>query len=107
MPVFSSRTHVSLKETLAAMGMPSAFAAADFSGITNGPNGLHIEHVEHEAYIEVDESGTKAAAATGVAMAVSHGPTINVDKPFFYVIRDKAAGTIIFLGRVLDPSVQP
>ena len=89
---------------LKAMGMPSAFAGADFSGITGGPNGLFIESVQHEAFIAVDEDGTKAAAATGVAMAFSHGPTVTVDRPFLYVIRDKAAGTILFMGRVMDPS---
>ena len=104
MPKFSTRTHVGLNAILKDMGMPTAFGAADFSGITGGANGLYIKTVEHEAYIEVDETGTKAAAATGVAMAASHGPTVNVDRPFIYVIRDKAAGAILFMGRVTDPS---
>ena len=103
-PKFSTRTHADLNDILKDMGMPSAFAGADFSGITGGPNGLFIESVQHEAFIAVDEDGTKAAAATGVAMALSHGPTVTVDRPFLYVIRDKAAGTILFMGRVMDPS---
>ena len=61
--------------------------------------------MEHEAFIEVDEVGTRAAAATGGAMAMSHGPTITIDRPFLYLIRDTGAGTTLFIGHVTDPSV--
>ncbi len=104
MPRWSARTHLTLNDVLADLGMPTAFdAAADFSGMVDG-GGLHLDRVEHEAFIEVDEAGTRAAAATGGAMLGSHGPTIAVDRPFLYVVRDRGAGTILFIGRVTDPT---
>ena len=108
LPKWSARSHQTLNDTLVALGMGSAFsgAAADFSGMVQG-GGLWIDFVEHEAYIEVDEAGTRAAAATGGAMRGSHGPTVTVDKPFLYLIRDSGSGAILFIGRVLDPTVTP
>ena len=106
-PKWSARTHLTLNDTLAAMGMPTAFGAgADFSGMVDG-GGLWLDLVEHEAFIEVDEQGTRAAAATGGAMADSHGPTIEINRPYLYVIRDQGAGTILFIGRVTDPTQAP
>lgn len=103
LPRFTARTHLSLNDTLAAMGMPTAFGSgADFSGMTGQP-GLWIQAVEHEAVVEVDEEGTQAAAASGGAMALSHGPTVTVDRPFLFLIRDEPTGAILFLGRVTDP----
>jgi serpin B len=102
LPRFTARTHLSLVETLAAMGMPSAFGDADFSGMTHG-GGLVLGEVEHEAVVEVDEEGTEAAAASGGAMLGSHGPTVTVDRPFLFVIRDEPTGAVLFLGRVTDP----
>ncbi|MDH3299212.1 MAG: hypothetical protein OES24_01755 [Acidimicrobiia bacterium] len=85
--------------------MPSAFGpGADFSGIVD-VGGLWLSTVEHEAFIEVDESGTRAAAATGGSMVASHGPTVTIDQPFLYLIRDRGAGTILFMGRITDPSI--
>lgn len=105
MPKFTARTHLALNDTLSALGMPSAFSGdADFSGIT-GTKGLSIATVEHEAFIEIDEQGTRAAAATGVAIAVSHGPTVTIDRPFLYVVRDRGAGTVLFVGRIADPTI--
>ena len=107
LPKWKARTHVMLNDTLVALGMPTAFgAAADYSGMVDG-GGLTLARVEHEAMIEVDEDGTRAAAATGGAMMESHGPTISVDRPFLYVIRDRGAGTILFIVRVTDPTVEP
>jgi len=104
MPKWTARTHLTLNRTLSALGMPTAFtAAADFSGMVEG-GGLHLDRVEHEAFVEVDEHGTRAAAATGGAIAASHGPTVNIDQPFLYVIRDLNAGTALFVGHVTDPS---
>ena len=106
-PKWSARTHLQLNDTLIALGMPTAFSgAADFSGMTEG-GGLRVDQVEHEAFVEVDEQGTRAAAATGAEMAASHGPTITVDRPFVYLIRDRGAGTILFIGRVTDPTIAP
>lgn len=107
LPKWSARTHLTLNDTLTEMGMPTAFGdGADFSGMVDG-GGILLDRVEHEAFIEVDEEGTRAAAATGGAMADSHGPTITINQPFLYVIRDRGAGTILFIGRVADPTVAP
>lgn len=105
MPKWTARTRVNLNKALSDLGMPTAFGGgADFSGMT-GSRGLFLSTVEHEAFIEVDEKGTRAAAATGGAMAASHGPTVAITKPFLYVVRDRGSGTVLFIGRVLDPSI--
>ena len=107
LPKWTARTHVTLTDTLAAMGMPTAFtSSADFSGMVDG-GGLWLDRVEHEAFVDVDEQGTRAAAATGGVMLGSHGPTVAVNRPYVYVIRDRGAGTILFIGRVTDPSITP
>lgn len=104
MPRFSFSTHASLVDPLKTMGVKSAFGgSADFSRMTAG-GGLFVDAVEHEAFIKVDEHGTEAAAATGVAMLGSHGPTIDVTKPFLLLIRDRATNATLFVGRVLDPA---
>lgn len=104
LPRFTFSTHASLIEALQGMGVRTAFGpGADFSRMTAG-GGLFVGAVEHEAFVQVDESGTEAAAATGVGMRGSHGPTITVDRPFLFLIRDKATGATLFVGRVLDPT---
>ena len=106
-PKWSARTHLTLNDTLVAMGMPTAFGSgADFSGMVEG-GGVWLDRVEHEAFVEVDEQGTRAAAATGGAMLGSHGPTVTINQPYLYVIRDRGAGTVLFVGRVADPSITP
>lgn len=105
LPKFSFDSDLGLDHTLKAMGIRSAYdpGTADFSGMT-GAAGLWLQTVQHDAFIEVDENGTEAHAATGAAMAASHGPTIMFDRPFFFVIRDRPTGAILFLGRVSDPN---
>ncbi len=68
------------------------------------PGDYRIDKVDHVARIEVDETGTTAAAASGVAIAGSHGPTIEINRPFFYFIRDRGSNTILFMGHDTDPS---
>jgi serpin B len=103
LPRFTARTHLALAETLAEMGMPTALGdEADFSGMT-GARDLFLSAVEHEVVVEVDEEGTEAAAASGGLMAGSHGPTVTVDRPFLFLVRDEATGAVLFLGRVTDP----
>ncbi len=97
----------SLKDTLAAMGMPIAFTgAADFSGISGTP-GLSIAEVLHKAFVLVDEAGTEAAAATAVIMKESAMPAqpleVIIDSPFIFLIRDIETGAILFVGRVMNP----
>jgi serpin B len=107
MPRFNLKTGLGLKNTLAALGMADAFSgAADFSGIDGGRD-LFISSVIHQAMVAVDEKGTEAAAATAVTFmrkAALMGESLVVDRPFLFAIRDDATGTILFLGRVVDPS---
>jgi serpin B len=89
------------------MGMPTAFTGdADFSGMT-GTRELYIDLVIHQAFIEVNEQGTEAAAATGVSMRLTAAPAGEVfraDRPFVFLIRDVETGLVMFMGRVSDPS---
>ncbi len=102
MPSFTLEGHQSLKEPLIALGMRDAFRDADFSGMT-GDRSLFMDAVEHGTFIQVNEEGTEAAALSGVAMALSHGPTVDVNRPFLFLIRDRITGAVLFLGRVVDP----
>ncbi len=108
MPKFEFESDFSLAKALMAMGMPLAFTEnADFSGMTGGHD-LFISDVIHKAFVSLDEAGTEAAAATAVAMklaAASLEPVeVTVDRPFIFLIRDIETGTILFVGRVIDPS---
>ena len=107
MPKFEFESSLDLKSTLSDMGMPLAFlSGADFSGMT-GNRELSITDVVHKAFISVDESGTEAAAATAVIVGLTAIPeepvTVNIDRPFVFMIRDISTGTVLFLGRILDP----
>ena len=108
MPKFEFESGFGLKEALAAMGMPVAFSeGADFSGIT-GNRDLFIADVIHKAFVSVDEAGTEAAAATAVVMPIAIPPEepveVTVERPFIFLIRDIETGTILFVGRIVDPS---
>ena len=107
MPKFEFESEFGLKDTLSAMGMPIAFTdAADFSGMTGGKD-LQIAEVIHKAFVSVDEAGTEAAAATAVVMELTAMPEepveVTVDHPFIFLIRDIETGTILFVGRVVNP----
>jgi len=97
-----------MASVLKSMGMTNAFSPnADFSGI-NGKRDLFISAVIHKAYVEVNEEGTEAAAATGVVMRLtSIGPApipvFRADHPFLFLIRDNLTGSILFIGRVANP----
>jgi serpin B len=109
MPRFKYNYKRTLNDDLINMGMGIAFtAAADFSNISN--SGLMISRVEHQTFIETNEEGTEAAAATVVVMIDSisgGGPlTITLDRPFLYFIREISTGTILFMGILSDPTVE-
>jgi serpin B len=100
---------VSLKSALKTMGMIDAFdpAKADLTGMVPSDQ-LHVDDVVHQAFVKVDESGTEAAAATGVSTginAVEEPLAVNVNRPFFFVLRDIPTGMVLFVGRVLDPTL--
>lgn len=98
------RFHASLIDPLRQMGMTTALSdQADFSAMT-GTSGLTVQSIEHEVYLRIDEAGTEAAAATGTAMAGSHGPTIEFTRPYLILIHDRPTDTILFLGRINDPT---
>lgn len=108
MPRFEFESEFSLGDTLAEMGMVDAFGgAADFSGMA-GNRDLFISAVVHKAFVAVDEEGTEAAAATAVVVAELAMPAepveMTVDRPFLFLIRDLDTGTLLFVGRVVDPS---
>lgn len=110
LPRFSYESAFSLREALEGLGMTDAFDPdrADFSGM-DGNRDLYIGSVVHKAFVAVDEKGTEAAAATAVIMGITSAPidepiTITVDRPFIYLIRDGQTGSILFMGRVIDPS---
>jgi len=119
MPKFESGAEVELAKVLETMGMPDAFdeRISDFSGM-NGKRppdyeALHIGKVRHKAWIEVDEAGTEAAAATAVVMDMMTTavggfvpPVIfTADRPFIYTIRDTRTNSTLFMGRISDASV--
>ena len=116
MPKFETEHSMELLKTLSAMGMPNAFSEseADLQGIDGSSCArgdeqcLYVSQAFHKAFIKVDEEGTEAAAATGViARAVSGPPTpdvtLNIDRPFIFVIRHLASGAVLFMGRVTEP----
>jgi serpin B len=106
-PKFTFESEFKLAETLIQMGMPAAFGNADFSGMT-GNRDLFISDVLHKAFVAVDEEGTEAAAATAVTMMetarmIEDAILMKLDRPFLFLIRDNDTGTILFIGRVLNP----
>lgn len=105
LPKFKSTWAGDLSAALKALGMGIAFdpAQADFSAMAPG---LYIGFVQHGATVEVDESGTTAAAGTAIGMpsAVDPGAVLVFDHPFLYAIQDAQTGEILFLGRMLDPT---
>lgn len=113
LPRFKVSTEYALNDTLKAMGVTDAFddKKADFGGmVTSKPEGpLSITKVVHKAYCEVNEEGTEAAAATGVVIATESASVgvvkkLDVDRPFTFFIRDHKTGSVLFLGRINDPT---
>ena len=99
---------ISARRDLKQMGMVDAFTVgkADLSGMTTQQK-LYISAVVHKAFVDVNEKGTEAAAATAaVASATSAPPpaTFNADHPFLFMIHNRATNTILFVGRVATPS---
>jgi serpin B len=106
LPRFKITGEFNLNKTLQGMGMRLAFKPrrADFSGM-NGDRRLFVQAVVHKAYVDVNEQGTEAAGATGVAIGdESAPPQFIADHPFVFLIRHRATGSILFLGRLSQPS---
>lgn len=112
LPKFKFELKYWLKDKLSAMGMPTAFGSgADFSGITSDKS-LYIYKVIHQSFVEVNEEGTEAAAATAVLFreATGFGSTsqepivFRADHPFIFLIEHKDTGQILFMGKVENPN---
>jgi serpin B len=108
LPKFKIESMFSLSGELAALGMKDAFAAdrADLSGM-DGTRELFVKEVIHKSFVEVNEEGTEAAAATGVVVGVrslpAPPPEFRADHPFLFFIRHDATGAILFIGRLARP----
>ena len=110
LPRFEMRSGFELSGKLKAMDMIDAFRdEADFSGI-DGTHSLYISAIFHQAYVEVNEEGTEAAAATAVVMTVMGPPlptpTFRADHPFVLLIRENRTGSILFMGRLVNPRAE-
>ena len=107
LPKFTLTYGLTMNAVLQALGMPSAFCdsqRADFTRM-NPSGALCITDVMHKAFVDVNEEGTEAAAATSVGVGVtSLPPSLVVDRPFVFAIRERLSGTILFLGRVMNPA---
>lgn len=110
MPRFEFPSTIPASDVMKKLGMVSAFGGgADLSGITTSEP-LKVAEIFHKAFIKVQENGTEAAAATAVvigptsAAPIENRVKINADRPFMFVISDKPTGTVLFMGRVLDPN---
>jgi serpin B len=110
LPRFKMTSQFQLKSVLQSMGMTLAFTPgeADFSGISTEEE-LFISAVIHKAFVDVNEEGTEAAAATGVLIAPTSAPSrqepvvFRADHPFVFLIRDNRSGSVLFLGRLMNP----
>ncbi|XP_060945152.1 probable serpin E3 [Limanda limanda] len=108
LPRFRMQNKFNLRSVLPAMGISDAFnpTAADFTGISEA-EGLYVSDAFHEVRIEVTEDGTKAAAATAmVLLKRSRAPVFKADRPFLFLLRQVNTGSVLFMGRVMNPADQ-
>jgi serpin B len=104
-PKFTLEYELTMNDVLGALGMEVAFTPlADFTKLF-APGGIWIDEVKHKAVVRVDEAGTTAAAVTSVSMTDSAPMPLVVDRPFVFAIREKYSGTVLFMGKVMDPTV--
>ena len=106
LPKFKLEYEKTLNRILQAMGMGIAFSeAADFTRINRGGS-LFISNVKHKTFVEVNEEGTEAAAATSVEISLDSSippPAMRIDRPFVFLIRERTSGAILFMGKIVDP----
>jgi serpin B len=105
-PKFTLEYGVTLNDALGALGMEIAFipGAADFSRMYQNHR-VWIDEVKHKTFVEVNEEGTEAAAATSVSMALGTPPGFWANRPFVFVIRENESGAILFIGKIMDPGL--
>lgn len=108
LPKFKLETNYNLVPAFSKLGMKDAFvlSRADFRGMGWPKGRLYISQIKHKAFVEVNEEGTEAAAATAVEMATKsfrQDPVFRADHPFLCLIRDHQSGSILFMGRIVNP----
>jgi serine protease inhibitor len=96
-----------LNDDLKALGMLDAFVpdGADFTRMAPAPTGhhLYIDFVKQKTFVEINEEGTEAAAATAVGIGLTSAPpAMRVDRPYIFAIRERLSGTILFLGKIVE-----
>jgi serpin B len=109
MPKFTLEYEISLKDVLTAMGMGIAFdpGRADLRGLYEGFDNAYIDRVKHKTFVKVDEEGTEAAAVTSIGIGkTSMPPSMIVDRPFVFIIRDSHTNTVLFVGKVVEPLLE-
>jgi serpin B len=102
MPRFQLSDAHDLNGVLQSMGVRDIFGPADLSGMTPAP--LQVQQVEQRAFLKVDENGTKAAAATGVATTTAAPLAVTIDRPFLFLVRDMKTGAVLFESEVQNPT---
>ncbi|MCX7722017.1 MAG: serpin family protein [Verrucomicrobiae bacterium] len=103
-PRFTMTHAFNLRGPLQELGVTSAFGpGADFSGI-DGTTNLFVSDMLHNAFVEVNEAGTEAGAAIQIFVTAGQARRFKADRPFIFLIRDNASGSILFMGRVVDPT---
>jgi serine protease inhibitor len=106
LPRFKLTWERTLNDDLRVLGMRDAFEdnVADFTRISSAGNRMFITEVKQKTYVDVNEEGTEAAAATSVGISVDSAPAIHlvrVDRPFLFVIRERLSGTVFFMGKIV------
>jgi serine protease inhibitor len=107
-PRFKLEYSIQLNQVLSALGMGVAFDQAQANFAELSPMPTHIDRVQHKTFVDVNETGTEAAATTAVGVAATSVPvdppfSFVVDRPFFCAIRDRQTGTILFMGAIVEP----
>jgi len=106
-PKFTLEYEITLNDVLKALGMEVAFSSgeADFSNLCAGPERAFISEVKHKTFVDVNEEGTEAAAVTSVEIGLTSAPQrIVADRPFIFALRENYSGTILFMGKIVNPN---
>jgi len=110
LPKFRVETTYSLNGPLEKLGMKSMFSSGGLQRLTTAPNDIYVSAVIHKGFVDVNEEGTEAAAATAVVVAsesvVPRKPIFKADHPFVFAIVHKPTNAVLFLGRVEDPTAK-
>ena len=101
-PKFETKTHYDLIPELQDLGITLIFDGGDLSGISD--TDMFVDRATQDAYVNVNEEGTEAVAVTTLGMDMSVPPAFIADRPFLFFIQDDESGTILFMGKIVDPT---